>query len=63
MPEQTTAEAFKKGAHEAFAQDLYWTSTEFGPGSAWFQNFASGDQDDDDKDWSGRVRAVRKYPL
>ncbi|BAE49261.1 DUF1566 domain-containing protein [Paramagnetospirillum magneticum] len=63
VPEQTTAEAFKKGGAEAFAQDWYWTSTEFGSGSAWVQLFDTGYQGSYGKDWSARVRAVRKCPL
>ena len=63
VPEQTAAEAFKKGGPEAFAQDWYWTSTEFGPGSAWVQYFHGGTQGSTSKDWSARVRAVRKCPL
>ena len=63
VPEQTTAEAFQKGGVEAFAQDWYWTSTEFGSGSAWVQYFTNGNQDYNYKGWSARVRAVRKCPL
>jgi len=64
VPEQTTAEAFKEGGSEAFEiDDCYWTSTEWGSGSAWVQYFGYGDQDGNLKDWSARVRAVRKYPL
>ena len=29
-------------------------------GSAWVQNFNNGNQNNNDKDWSCRVRAVRK---
>ena len=63
VPEQTTAEAFKEGGAEAFSRTLYWTSTEFAPGFAWFQLFDGGLQGTTGKDWSCRVRAVRKYPL
>ena len=63
VPEQTTAEAFQAGGPEAFAQDYYLTSTEFGSGSAWVQYFDYGDQHLTVKDWSCRVRAVRKCPL
>ncbi|MBI3445609.1 MAG: DUF1566 domain-containing protein [Magnetospirillum sp.] len=63
VPEQTTAEAFKKGGPEAFAQDWYWTSTEFGSGSAWVQRFTNGGQGNGYVGWSARVRAVRKVPL
>jgi hypothetical protein len=29
-------------------------------GSAWVQNFNNGNQNNNNKDWSARVRAVRK---
>lgn len=32
-------------------------------GSAWVQNFNNGNQNNNNKDWSARVRAVRKCPL
>ena len=63
VPEQTTAEAFQEGGAEAFGRAWYWTSTEFAAGSAWCQGFDFGIQGNVDKDWSARVRAVRKYPL
>jgi hypothetical protein len=64
VPVQTTAEAFRDGGPEAF--DLYawyWTSTEWSAGSAWIQTFNDGNQFNFHKDWSCRVRAVRKCPL
>ena len=64
VPEQTSAEAFKDGGPEAFeTDDCYWTSTEWGSGSAWVQCFYHGGQRNDVKDWSARVRAVRKCSL
>jgi len=63
VPEQTVADAFKEDGPEAFSRTLYWTSTEFSPGSAWVQYFDFGYQYGGDKAWSLRVRAVRKYPL
>ncbi|MBI3445610.1 MAG: DUF1566 domain-containing protein [Magnetospirillum sp.] len=64
VPEQTIAEAFKLGGTEAFdIGDYYWTSTEWGSGSAWVQLFSYGNQNLYGKDWSARVRAVRKCPL
>ena len=63
-PEQTTAEAFKTGGPEVFnTDDWYWTSTEFGSGSAWLQGFYDGNQNYGYKDSSYWVRAVRKCPL
>ena len=64
VPAQTTADAFKEGGPEAFdIDDWYWTSTEWSPGYAWFQRFRYGGQFYYAKDWSCRVRAVRKCPL
>ena len=64
VPVQTTAEAFQEGGAEAFEiDDSYWTSTEWSPGSAWLQSFGSGTQRIGSKDYSYRVRAVRKCPL
>ncbi|MEW5728466.1 MAG: DUF1566 domain-containing protein [Pseudomonadota bacterium] len=64
VPEQTSAEAFREGGPEAFeTDDWYWTSTEWGSGSAWVQYFRNGFQTSHSKDWSARVRAVRKCPL
>jgi len=63
VPEQTTAEAFREGGPEAFEREWYWTSTEFSKGSAWLQDFTSGDQISSGKVWSTRVRAVRKCQL
>lgn len=63
VPEQTVADAFKEGGSQAFSRTLYWTSTEFSRGYAWVQTFGYGLQRDYAKDWSRRVRAVRKYPL
>lgn len=63
VPEQTTAEAFREGGPEAFSRAWYWTSTEWSAGYAWYQDFDGGTQGYDGKDWSSRVRAVRKCPL
>lgn len=60
VPEQTVAEDFRTGGPEAFDRQWYWTSTEFGAGSAWFQGFSSGYQASSGKAWSAQVRAVRK---
>lgn len=61
VPVQTTAEAFKEGGPEAFdTDDWYWTSTEWPAGYAWVQGFDYGTQGYTNKDWSRRVRAVRK---
>ena len=60
VPAQTTAEAFKDGGPEAFAQEWYWTSTEFAAYYAWVQNVGNGLQGDNVKDSACRCRAVRK---
>ena len=60
IPAQTTAEAFKDGAPEAFEQDAYWTSTEFSTASARVQGFNHGGQGVYGKTDSFRCRAVRK---
>ena len=63
MPSQTAAEVFQKGAPEAFDLDWYWTSTEWGAGYAWIQDFNYGGQFYSTKSAEFRVRAVRKCPL
>ena len=64
VPVQTTAEAFKLGGPEAFdIDDWYWTSTEWGSGSAWLQTFYDGLQGSYGKGNRNRVRAVRKCPI
>ena len=40
---------------------LYWSSTEVDNGSAWRQLFASGNQNANDKNYYGYVRAVRSF--
>ena len=45
-----------------FANDNYWSSTEFAgnpTNNAWNQNFDNGDQFDDNKNNDNRVRCVR----
>ena len=42
-----------------FAYNYYWSSTEYGSGSAWFQSFSYGGQGGYDKLATFRVRAVR----
>ena len=60
VPEQTMAAAFRQGGEQAFAETIYWTSTEFSSGGAWGQHFHNGTQSSRDKEASLRVRAVRK---
>lgn len=60
-----TPEIFREGGEQAFARTGYWTGTEVDgePGCAWLQNFYYGYQTSDNKNFSYRVRAVRKVPL
>ena len=44
-----------------FSTDFYWSSSEFGANIAWFQDFASGLQDDDNKSYTNYVRPVRAF--
>jgi len=65
VPAQTLAEAFQKGAEQAFDLDWYWTSTQHASnsGSAWSQNFLRGNQDYYHKLSELRARAVRRLIL
>lgn len=40
--------------------DWYWSSTQYSANYAWLQSFGSGVQDINDKDFTGRVRTVRR---
>jgi len=44
-----------------FANNIYWSSTEYGSTSAWFQYFVNGDQNYFSKDYALPVRAVRAF--
>ncbi len=44
-----------------FASALYWSSTEFNAGSAWFRNFSNGGQSDDSKLGASHVRCARAF--
>lgn len=59
-PNHTPVAAFQQGAPEAFDERWYWSSTEFGSGLAWGQDFDDGYQDDVRKPHEGLCRAVRK---
>lgn len=50
-----------KGAIGGFADSYYWSSSEFSAFFAWLQNFSSGYQSYDGKNFSWRVRAVRVF--
>lgn len=59
-PIQTVAEAFREGGAEAFADDWYWSSTQFSPDAAFVQAFSDGSQFTGDKTSEARVRPVRR---
>jgi hypothetical protein len=59
-PNHTPVDAFKSGQPEAYDASWYWTSTEYGSGYAWVQDFDDGLLDDGGKGIGLRVRAVRK---
>jgi hypothetical protein len=44
-----------------FSADIYWSSTEYGPQSAWDQAFGYGTQNNGAKSYNGLVRAVRQF--
>jgi hypothetical protein len=64
-PAQTTADAFRDDAQEAFDEVWYWTSTQHAADEAyaWGQYFDVGGQDDGRKAYGGRARAVRRFKL
>ena len=64
-PAQTSADAFKEGAAEAFDDDWYWSSTQLAgyDDCAWCQFFNYGTQSDYRKDDQCRARAVRRVAI
>lgn len=65
VPAQTLAEAFQKGAEQAFDTGWYWTSTQHASHSdyAWSQHFNYGNQICHGKYGELRARAVRRLIL
>ena len=67
VPAQTTAAAFRVGAAEAFADYLFWSSTEFSTTAAWIQYFFAGNPGIQDSNTSKavtyHVRAFRRLAL
>jgi hypothetical protein len=49
------------GTVGGFANNLYWSSSEYDYGYARFQNFFNGGQDYGNKDYAGYVRAIRAF--
>jgi hypothetical protein len=62
-PAQTSVAAFQSAGAEAFAAELYWSSTEFSATPAWLQDFHDGYQDSFNKSSSFYVRAVRRVAV
>jgi hypothetical protein len=62
-PARTSAAAFQSGGSEAFAAEVYWSSTENSATSAWYQNFNNGFQTYFGKYFSKLVRAVRRVAV
>ena len=63
-PAQTTAAAFITGTGaEAYFAGVYWSSTENSATKAWYDYFPDGSQYGNDKDFSFRVRAIRRVAV
>lgn len=63
-PAQTLATDFRVGGAEPFAQDIYWSSTQFDATNPWSQNFNTGQQYNNVfKTNSIYVRAVRRVAV
>jgi len=62
-PAQTTAADFQNTGAEDFADNYYWSSTEFSYYNANRQTFYDGSQTNLTKDSGVRVRAVRRIPV
>ena len=62
-PAQTQAAAFAEEGEEAFAPLWYWASTQYGPDTAWIQNFGGGTQGYALKGYECRARAVRRFKV
>ena len=63
VPAQTSVTAFKSSGSEAFAADVYWSSSEYSATDAWLQNFITGYQFPNGKTYSLYVRAVRRVAV
>jgi hypothetical protein len=63
-PAQTSATNFKDtGAEDFETTSRYWSSTEGSATNAWEQDFANGNQYNRQKDYSFRVRAIRRVAV
>ena len=48
---------------DRFEKTWHWSSTQYSARYAWIQDFDNGNQDDYDKGYEARVRAVRRFNL
>ena len=55
------ANTTEKRIANGFASAAYWSSSESGDSSAWYQNFSSGYQGSLNKNYAEHVRAVRTF--
>ena len=64
-PAQTSASAFQSGGSEAFTATDYWSSTQYDPAPsyAYPQNFSTGSQGGNTKNYALNVRAVRRVAV
>jgi hypothetical protein len=62
-PAQTSAADFKDTGAEDFAAAYYWSSTENSATFAWLQYFSNGNQYGYRKNYSARVRCVRRVAV
>lgn len=62
-PLQTASDLFRKGGTEAFAEALYWSSTQSSASHAFCQYFRNGNQDITSKDNEFLVRPVRMIQI
>jgi hypothetical protein len=62
-PAQTTATDFKDTGTEDFSSNYYWSSTEYSAGRAWLSQFNNGSQYDSNKNYSTKVRAIRRVAV
>lgn len=63
VPAQTEVAAFRSGGPEAFDERWHWSSTQYSQYGAFYQGFGYGSQDNVDKKYEARVRAVRLIQL
>lgn len=62
-PTQTAIEAFSEGGPAAFDARVYWSSTQYGPGTAWNLYFENGGPGSTDKYTEFAVRPVRSIKV